>query len=46
MTVSGVYEDLRKPTLPYAITIRHRRTESLAEVHRSPGDRWLRKPRR
>jgi hypothetical protein len=27
MTVSAVYEDLRKPALPYAVTIRHGRTE-------------------
>jgi hypothetical protein len=36
MTVSNVYEDLRKPLLPYAITIRHGRTESIAETHRFP----------
>jgi hypothetical protein len=36
MTVSAVYEDLRKPTLPYALTIRHGRTDSISEVHRFP----------
>ena len=36
MTVGRVYEDLRKPTLPYAVTIRHGRTESLVETHRFP----------
>jgi hypothetical protein len=36
MTVSAVYEDLRKPLLPYAITVRHGRTESISEVHRFP----------
>jgi hypothetical protein len=36
MTVSAVYEDPRKPMLPYAVTIRHGRTESLAETHRFP----------
>jgi hypothetical protein len=36
MTVTAVYEHLRKPMLPYAITVRHGRTESISEVHRFP----------
>jgi hypothetical protein len=36
MTATNVYEDLRKPLLPYAITIRHGRTESIVETHRFP----------
>jgi hypothetical protein len=36
MTVSPVYRDLRKPMLPYAITVRHGRTESITEIHRFP----------
>jgi hypothetical protein len=36
MTVTAVYEDLRKPLLPYAITVRHGRTDSLMEIHRFP----------
>jgi hypothetical protein len=31
-----VYEDHRKPLLPYAITIRYGRTMSLIEYHRFP----------
>jgi hypothetical protein len=36
MTVSEVYEDARRPTLPYTLTIRHGRTESLVAVQRFP----------
>ena len=36
MTVSEVYEDHRKASLPYAITIRHGRTMSLIEYHCFP----------
>jgi hypothetical protein len=36
LTVSNVHEDPRKPLLPYAITIRHGRTESIVETHRFP----------
>jgi len=36
VTVSDVYEDQRKPLLPYAITIRYGRTMSLIEYHRFP----------
>jgi hypothetical protein len=36
MTVSDVYEDHRKPGLPYVITIRYGATESLVENHRFP----------
>jgi hypothetical protein len=36
MTVTGPYEDLRKPSLPYTITIRYGRTMSLIQNHRFP----------
>src|SRR5688500_11236015 len=36
MTVGSVYEDLRKPMMPYAVTIRYGRTMSLVETHRFP----------
>ena len=36
MTVSEVYEDHRKPLLPYAIMVRYGRTMSLIEYHRFP----------
>jgi len=40
VTVSGVYEDTRKPLLPYAVTIRHGRTASIVEIHRFPTLQW------
>jgi hypothetical protein len=36
MTVSAIYQDPRKPTLPYTLTVRYGATESLVQVHRFP----------
>jgi hypothetical protein len=36
MTVTGPFEDHREPSLPYAVSIRYGRTNSLVEVHRFP----------
>jgi len=36
MTVTGPCEDVRKPSLPYTVSIRYGRTNSLVQVHRFP----------